>query len=45
MVTLAGYRRSATTPTGLVIGYGAPADDELDTALDRLTLILTDLTG
>lgn len=43
VVTLAGYRRTVTAPVGLVIGYGAPTDDELDTALDRLIPILDDI--
>ena len=43
VVPLAFYRRSVTGPAGLVIGYGAPADADLDTALDRLVLILRNL--
>lgn len=44
VVPLSFYRRSAPGPPGLVIGYGAPTDDDLDTAVDRLTPILTRLT-
>ena len=43
VVPLAYYRRSVPAPAGLVIGYGAPTDAELDAALDRLVLILRNL--
>jgi GntR family transcriptional regulator/MocR family aminotransferase len=42
VVTLSSFRRSTPGPGGLVIGYGAPTDDELDAALDLLIPILQD---
>ena len=42
VVTLSSFRRSTPGPDGLVIGYGAPTDDELMAALDLLIPILQD---
>jgi GntR family transcriptional regulator / MocR family aminotransferase len=45
VVTLSSFRRSTPGPDGLVIGYGAPTDDELIAALDLLIPILQDTAG